>query len=107
MVLALVAGCTGSSGGSMDAERTGQPGQASATEQAAPATLKVVPAKGAAAVAPGEPVVVTASGGTLTGVTVSGGGFDAGKAWAEATLTSPGGSDTDARWIDIRVMNGT
>jgi hypothetical protein len=51
---------------------------------------------------------VACDGQTHTGgVTVSGMGFDPGKAWAEATLTSPGGSDTDARWIDIRVMNGT
>jgi hypothetical protein len=39
-----------------------------------------------------------------TGVTIQGLGFDAGKAMATATLTSPSGSDTDKRMIDIRVV---
>jgi hypothetical protein len=38
------------------------------------------------------------------GVTIFGEGFDAGKAFATATLTSPAGSDTDMRTIDIRVV---
>jgi hypothetical protein len=38
------------------------------------------------------------------GVTIYGEGFDAGKALAEATLTSTTGEDTDKRYIDIRVV---
>jgi hypothetical protein len=38
------------------------------------------------------------------GVTILGEGFDAGRAWAKATLTAPGGGATDARYIDIRVV---
>ena len=85
-MLALAAGCTsGDGGGSTGSPGGSGGGQPSATQQAAPAALKVTPAKNAASVSPGDPVVVTASGGTLTGVTVAapsgevGGALDAGR----------------------------
>lgn len=82
-VLALVGGCTG--GGSDQ----GQGGGSGDPEDKAPATVEVKPAEGAASVSPGDPVVVTASGGTLSTVTVSGevdGALDA----ARTTWTSKG-----------------
>lgn len=70
-LLALAAGCTdGGSGG-------GSGGGGGAAPAAAPASVQVTPAEGAAAVSPGDPIVVTARGGTLTTVTVSGGGAGA------------------------------
>ncbi len=62
VVLAAVAGCTG--GGSGD--KSG-----GASGQAAPATVRITPATGATGVAPGEPVTVTADGGTLAEVAVT------------------------------------
>jgi hypothetical protein len=38
------------------------------------------------------------------GVTITGIKFDAGRAFATATLTATTGTDKDARWIDIRVV---
>jgi lipoprotein-anchoring transpeptidase ErfK/SrfK len=70
-VLAAVAGCTSSSGSGGSGGSGGRPA-AGTTAQAAPATVAVLPAADAAAVAPGDPVTVTAKGGTLTTVTVSG-----------------------------------
>jgi len=86
-VLALVAGCTG--GGSGDGSRSGGGGS---QDQTAPATVTVEPAKDATGVAPDDQVVVTAGGGTLTGVKVAGaageikGSLDAGKTtWTSKT----------------------
>src|SRR5215211_3990275 len=62
-VLALTVGCTGSSGGGGGAGGSGD------GADAAPA-VTVQPAGNATGVAPGTPVVVTASRGTLTTVTV-------------------------------------
>jgi lipoprotein-anchoring transpeptidase ErfK/SrfK len=77
VVMAAVAGCTSSSGSS-----SGQPaggglaaaGGGEKSSAAQPATLAVVPAANAAAVAPGDPVRVTATGGTLSSVSVTGSG---------------------------------
>jgi len=67
VVVAAVAGCTSSSGSSSGGGEQSSP--------AAPAaTLAVVPAANAAAVAPADPVKVTATGGTLTSVSVAGSG---------------------------------
>jgi lipoprotein-anchoring transpeptidase ErfK/SrfK len=62
----VAAGCTS---GSVPSGPTGDGGGSSAA--AAPATVEVQPATGAPSVSPGEPVVVTARGGTLTDVTVT------------------------------------
>jgi lipoprotein-anchoring transpeptidase ErfK/SrfK len=79
VVLAAVAGCTssgsGSSGSGAAPSQGGSTSQnGSSQAQAEPATVSVLPAADAAAVAPGDPVKVTAQGGTLTTVTVSGTG---------------------------------
>jgi lipoprotein-anchoring transpeptidase ErfK/SrfK len=76
VVLAAAAGCTSDSGsgqGSGGQAAGGGSGEQS-QEPAEPATVSVVPAANAATVAPGDPVKVTATGGTLTSVTVSGTG---------------------------------
>lgn len=75
-VAVTVAGCTSSGGsgdgGSGDGGTAGGGGSSASSEpQAAPATVAVLPAANAAAVAPADPVKVTATGGTLTSVTVS------------------------------------
>ena len=77
VVVAAVAGCTSSSGsssggGDKPAAGGGRGEQSSPAAQAA--TLAVVPAANAAAVAPADPVKVTATGGTLTSVSVAGSG---------------------------------
>jgi lipoprotein-anchoring transpeptidase ErfK/SrfK len=78
VVLAAVAGCTSSaSSGSGSAAGGGVPaggGAASESQGAAaePASVTIVPAANAAAVAPAAPVKVTATGGTLASVTVAG-----------------------------------
>jgi lipoprotein-anchoring transpeptidase ErfK/SrfK len=77
VVVAAVAGCTsssgsGSGGGDKPAAAGGGGEQSSPAAQAA--TLAVVPAANAAAVAPADPVKVTATGGTLTSVSVAGSG---------------------------------
>jgi lipoprotein-anchoring transpeptidase ErfK/SrfK len=89
VVVALTVGCTGGGGSGGD---EGRPGAGGGQEHAAPATVTVQPAKDATGVAPGDPVVVTAGGGTLTGVKVSAaageimGGLDAGKTtWTSKT----------------------
>ncbi|HEY7100625.1 MAG TPA: Ig-like domain-containing protein [Mycobacteriales bacterium] len=77
VVVAAVAGCTSSSGsGSGGGEDKPAPagGGEQSSAAAQPATLAVVPAANAAAVAPGDPVTVTATGGTLTSVSVAGSG---------------------------------
>jgi lipoprotein-anchoring transpeptidase ErfK/SrfK len=81
VVVAAAAGCTSSSGsGSGGGQNAGGGGHAGAgggeqsSAAAGPVTVAVVPAANAAAVAPGDPVKVTASGGTLASVTVSGTG---------------------------------
>jgi lipoprotein-anchoring transpeptidase ErfK/SrfK len=80
VVVAAAAGCTSSSGSGSGGggEQAGGGQAAGGGEQssaaAEPATVAVVPAADAAAVAPGDPVKVTASGGTLASVTVSGSG---------------------------------
>ena len=74
VVLAAAAGCTSGSG-SGSGSGGGQAGGGSGEQSQAPAepaTVSVVPAANAATVAPGDPVKVTAKGGTLTSVTVSG-----------------------------------
>lgn len=77
VVVAAVAGCTSSSGSSSGGQQAagaaaGGDGNSSAAAEAA--SLAVVPAANAAAVAPGDPVTVTATGGTLASVSVSGSG---------------------------------
>ena len=78
VVVAAVAGCTSSSGSSSGGQQAaggpaaGGGGNSSAAAEAA--SLAVVPAANAAAVAPGDPVTVTATGGTLASVSVSGSG---------------------------------
>jgi lipoprotein-anchoring transpeptidase ErfK/SrfK len=71
VLVAAVAGCTSDSGGSGAAGDSSGEG-ARATPGAAPATVTIQPAADGP-VAPGEVVTVTAKGGTLTTVTVSGG----------------------------------
>jgi lipoprotein-anchoring transpeptidase ErfK/SrfK len=89
VLLALAAGCTSGGGAGRSATdgsgTSGGSGSPAAGEAAV--TVEVKPAKGAASVSPSDPVVVTASGGTLTNVTVSGdvsGALDA----ARTTWTS-------------------
>lgn len=77
VVVAAVAGCTSSSGSSSgggDKPAAGGGGGEQSSPTAPAATLAVVPAANAAAVAPADPVKVTATGGTLTSVTVAGSG---------------------------------
>ena len=80
VVVAAVAGCTSSSGsGSGSGGQQGGGGLAAgggekSSAAAQPAALAVVPAANAAAVAPGDPVTVTATGGTLATVSVAGSG---------------------------------
>ena len=102
-VLALVAGCTddgsggGPGGGPGGESRSGAGGPRQSTAPAAPAKVTVRPAANATGVAPGDPVVVTAGGGTLTGVTVAGaageirGTLDAGRTtWTSKTALAFG-----------------
>ena len=74
-VMAAVAGCTSSgsdSTGTAAGPSGGSGGSSTADQpQAEPATVAVLPAANAAAVTPADPVKVTATGGTLTTVTVS------------------------------------
>jgi lipoprotein-anchoring transpeptidase ErfK/SrfK len=70
-VLALAAGCTGTSTSPSTSDGGGPRG---GQQQAAPAKVTVAPAKGATKVSPADPVVVTAEGGILTGVNVTGPG---------------------------------
>jgi lipoprotein-anchoring transpeptidase ErfK/SrfK len=73
VVLAAAAGCTsGSSSGSGGGQAAGGGSGEQSQAPAEPATVSVVPAANAATVAPGDPVKVTAEGGMLTSVTVSG-----------------------------------
>jgi lipoprotein-anchoring transpeptidase ErfK/SrfK len=75
VVVAAVAGCTSSSGSSSgggDKPAAGGGGGEQSSPAAQAATLAVVPAADAAAVAPADPVKVTATGGTLTSVSVAG-----------------------------------
>jgi lipoprotein-anchoring transpeptidase ErfK/SrfK len=77
VVVAAVAGCTSSSGSSSgggDKPAAGGGGGEQSSPAAEAATLAVVPAADAAAVAPADPVKVTATGGTLTSVSVAGSG---------------------------------
>jgi len=77
VVVAAVAGCTSSSGSSSgggDKPAAGGGGGEQSSPAAPAATLAVVPAANAAAVAPADPVKVTATGGTLTSVSVAGSG---------------------------------
>jgi lipoprotein-anchoring transpeptidase ErfK/SrfK len=77
VVVAAVAGCTSSSGSSSgggDKPAAGGGGGEQSSPAAQAATLAVVPAADAAAVAPADPVKVTATGGTLTSVSVAGSG---------------------------------
>ena len=77
VVVAAVAGCTSSSGSSSgggDKPAAGGGGGEQSSPTAPAATLAVVPAANAAAVAPADPVKVTATGGTLTSVSVAGSG---------------------------------
>ena len=68
VVLAAVAGCTG---GSHDGG-AGSAGGSGGSAAVKPVTVAVAPAANAASVPPGDPVTVTATGGTLIGVTVTG-----------------------------------
>jgi len=77
VVVAAVAGCTSSSGSSSgggDKPAAGGGGGEQSSPTAPAATLAVVPEANAAAVAPADPVKVTATGGTLTSVSVAGSG---------------------------------
>jgi len=77
VVVAAAAGCTSSSGSSSgggDKPAAGGGGGEQSSPTAPAATLAVVPAANAAAVAPADPVKVTATGGTLTSVSVAGSG---------------------------------
>ena len=77
VVVAAVAGCTSSSGSSSgggDKPAAGGGGGEQSSPAAQAATLAVVPAANAAAVAPADPIKVTATGGTLTSVSVAGSG---------------------------------
>jgi len=79
VVVAAAAGCTSGSGsGAGGGGQQGSGGQAGGGEEssppAEPAIVAVVPAANADSVAPGDPVKVTASGGTLSSVTVAGSG---------------------------------
>jgi lipoprotein-anchoring transpeptidase ErfK/SrfK len=116
LVLVLVAACTGSSGGSGGNGASGGGGGGGGSDGAA-AAVAIQPAANAVGVAPGDPVVVKATGGTLTSVSVSGaagkqvhGTLDGAKAtWTStdklafgatyrvaATATNPGGKATTA-----------
>ena len=88
VVLAAVAGCTGGGSGSGgqagsgDGDRSG----AATSQPAAPAQVRIVPAANATGVAPGEPVTVSAQGGTLDDVKLTAAGAAvAGKYSADRT----------------------
>lgn len=72
VVVAAVAGCTSSSGSSSGGGDKPAAGGGGGEQSSPAATLAVVPAADAAAVAPADPVRVTATGGTLTSVSVAG-----------------------------------
>ncbi|HVQ90146.1 MAG TPA: Ig-like domain-containing protein [Mycobacteriales bacterium] len=116
LVLVLVAACTGSSGGASAPGSDGGNGGKAGGGDAPAATVAIEPAGNATGVAPGSPVVVKASGGTLSAVTVSGkagkvkGSLDGAKTtWTSidklafgatysvtATATNAGGKATNA-----------
>ncbi len=73
-VVAVAAGCTGGTGGGGTGSSGAGGDRDGGQQQAATATVTVQPAKDADAVSPADPVVVTAAGGTLTGVKVSSAG---------------------------------
>lgn len=109
VVLAAVAGCSGgggdapAGGGTAQGQDQGQQQQ----EEAPPATVAVSPRADAAAVAPVDPITVKATGGTLDGVTVSGGvkgALDAGK----TTWTSTGKLAFGTRYtVTAKATNAT
>jgi lipoprotein-anchoring transpeptidase ErfK/SrfK len=116
VVLAVAAGCTSGSGsGSAGSGSGGQPAAgggsgADGQPQAEPAAVSVLPAANASSVAPGDPVTVTAKGGTLTTVTVSGtsgavkGTLDA----AKTTWTSTGDLGFGVRYtVTAEATNAT
>jgi lipoprotein-anchoring transpeptidase ErfK/SrfK len=116
VVLAAMAGCTSGSGsGSAAGGAGGKPAagggsSADGQPQAEPATVSVLPAADAASVAPADPVTVTAKGGTLTTVSVSGTGgtvkgtLDA----AKTTWTSTGDLGFGARYtVTAAATNAT
>jgi lipoprotein-anchoring transpeptidase ErfK/SrfK len=73
LVLVLVAACTGSSGGGGGGGSSAAGGGGGGGgDDAAAATVAIQPAGNAVGVAPGDPVVVKAGGGTLTTVSVTG-----------------------------------
>src|SRR6202021_221818 len=88
----LVAGAAGLvlAGGPVTAEHLAAPRLAS--NPGPPAVLTVTPADGAARVAPDTQVQITASGGTLTQVTVASGGS------AVTGLYGPGSTSWSTRW---------
>jgi lipoprotein-anchoring transpeptidase ErfK/SrfK len=110
-ITAAVAGCTSSgSGGTDKGTAAGGASSTSSQPQAEPATVAVLPAANAAAVAPADPVKVTATGGTLTSVTVSSaagavkGALDA----AKTTWTSSGDLGFGARYtVTAEATNAT
>jgi lipoprotein-anchoring transpeptidase ErfK/SrfK len=110
-IAAAVAGCTSSgSGGGDKGTAAGGASSASSQPQAAPATVAFLPAANAAAVAPGDPVKVTATGGTLTSVTVaSAAGAVKGALNAEKTTwTSSGDLGFGARYtVTAAATNAT
>src|SRR4051812_11521746 len=75
----VVAGCStspkaGANGRAEPATSAGGSGSPSPSVAAVPVVLTVSPAAGATGVSPGEPVVVSVTGGKLRAVTVSAGG---------------------------------
>jgi lipoprotein-anchoring transpeptidase ErfK/SrfK len=102
--LALVAGCSGS----IDSPATDNVGNSassssssSSSATATPAELTISPAKGATGVAPSEPVVVTATSGTLSEVTVTdakgrevAGALGSDGTWTSSALLAPGAAYT-------------
>lgn len=110
-ITAAVAGCTSSgSGGGDKGTAAGGASSTSSQPQAEPATVAVLPVANAAAVAPADPVKVTATGGRLTSVTVSSaagavkGALDA----AETTWTSSGDLGFGARYtVTAEATNAT
>jgi len=93
--LALVAGCSGGVDSPATDNVAGSSASASSSSSSAtatPAELSITPAKGATGVLPTEPVVVTATSGTLGEVTVTdaAGRKVAGELGADGTWTSSG-----------------
>jgi lipoprotein-anchoring transpeptidase ErfK/SrfK len=71
VVLAAAAGCTGGGSGDGSGGSDGGGGATASEQQAAPAQVEIEPAADATGVAPGDPVTVTATGGTLGKVEVA------------------------------------